>query len=85
MNTLTKEQVLQITTQHDFNIHPNSTSLFEIITLKRVTDMLNAAFALGVAQEREACMYLCEAIALDPYKEQAAIDCARQIRERRRA
>lgn len=46
---------------------------------------LEEAFNAGVAQEREACMYLCEAIALDPYKEQAAIDCARQIRERRRA
>ena len=46
---------------------------------------LEEAFNAGAAQEREACMYLCEAIALDPYTEQTAKDCADAIRARSRA
>ena len=45
MNTLTKEQVLQLATP----------MVGDVVSLNRVTDMLNAAFALGAAQEREEC------------------------------
>ena len=56
-----------------------------LYTKKQLDAAARDAWELGVAQEREACMNICEVLALDPYKEQAAKDCARKIRERRRA
>jgi hypothetical protein len=50
MNTLTPEKVLQLVAQHECHIYPEPTSPFYGITLKRITDLLNAVFALGIEQ-----------------------------------
>lgn len=74
MNTLTKEQVLQLATP----------MIGDVVSLKRVTDMLNAAFALGAAQEREECAKVCDEYTSGHHMNAADL-CADAIRARSKA
>ena len=88
MNTLTQDQLtksIEVIVSF-FRLQLPATTLVQVdMDETAISRELNAAFALGVAQEREECEKVCEVLALDPYTEQTAKDCVIKIRARSKA